>query len=107
MPTPIDAARKLIADRPSAIEAETVRLERALKSTRDGSVPAPSRPSRQPVRANANVGRMRREASAANSCLRRSEPSQAPDPPSSPPRSPSCGGVAEKAVGSTRFTVSS
>jgi CRP-like cAMP-binding protein len=61
MPDPIDAARKLIADRLSAIEAETVRLERALKSMgeRDGFAPAPSSSGRQ-----RGPGKRRRRAQA-------------------------------------------
>jgi hypothetical protein len=49
MPDTIDAARKLITERLSAIEAEAVRLARALKSMgeRNGSAPAPPKPRRQ------------------------------------------------------------
>lgn len=61
MPDPIDAARKLIAERLSAIEAEAGQLQRALKSMGegDGSAPATRKPRRK-----RGPGKRRRRAQA-------------------------------------------
>ena len=72
MPNHVESARKLIADRLGAIEAETGKLRRALEELgeRDGSVPAAPKPRRKRAagkrrRAQAPRGQRREQLLAA------------------------------------------